>query len=746
ADAARLPVQGGRWAEVTGQPFQAEPPGYNDPAWSNSGAGFDLVGGRMTALAIDSGGTVVYAAAADGGVWRSTNGGRTWTALFQDKPTLSTGALLVDPTDHSLWVGTGEANTNSDAYQGQGVYRSTDLGRTFRKVGGAELDTSQVFRLVRDGYGHVYAATTRGLWRRSGAGSSPWQLVLKPDPNPTRSPYRTSFVTDVEVKPGTGGKVVLAALAWRLGTPYNGFYLSTDGGVTFAPVTPTGDIRANDIGRTTFAYSADGTRLYAVVQSVAKVLAAEDTVLQGVYVSKNGDPAGPWTRIADSASLGASGSALQNLEGYHVGVQAWYNQTLLVDPANRDHVYLGLEEVFETDDGGATWRTAAQYWNYGLPAGLPKTTHPDQHALAIAGGEVWSGNDGGVYHRPLSVRGYGSWINTNATLRTLQYYGAGTGRLRRGVAYWGGLQDNGTSVLNGRDNPLNIEPAGADGGQMLVDPKDGRKAVGEYVNLALYLTTDGGQSFRTISPTCAYVPKLAACDPAARFLAPFTADVDDPSHWVAGGSQVWDDTKAWGTTCTDTACDWASVHDLGLDSSGAPNLATALAVNGKVTYAAWVGGGSNPGPAFASGIDTNYGGRWHRVTAPNLPQRFIAGMQVDRADPAHVSAIYNGYSRRWIPGGGVGHVFESRDGGATWTDVSGTLPDVAGCDLVIVGKRLVLATDAGVFVADQRSPARWARLGVGLPNSSTNDLTVAPDGHSVVAATHGRGLWEIKIP
>ena len=79
----------------------------------------------------------------------------------------------------------------------------------------------------------------------------------------------------------------------------------------------------------------------------------------------------------------------------------------------------------------------------------------------------------------------------------------------------------------------------------------------------------------------------------------------------------------------------------------------------NTTYAAWVGGGGNPGPAFASGIDTNYGGTWHRITSPVLPNRFIAGLTVDPANPAHVFAVYNGYSRRWIPGGGQGVVFES---------------------------------------------------------------------------------------
>ena len=120
-------------------------------------------------------------------------------------------------------------------------------------------------------------------------------------------------------------------------------------------MTPTGDINAKDIGRTTFAYSADGSELYAIVQSVSAEAAGKESVLQGIYRSDGsaGSPAsvaGPWTKIADETKLASSGSALPVGSGYGVGVQAWYNQDLAVDPANPDHVYAGLEEVFESSN------------------------------------------------------------------------------------------------------------------------------------------------------------------------------------------------------------------------------------------------------------------------------------------------------------------------------------------------------------------------------------------------------------
>ena len=176
---------------------------------------------------------------------------------------------------------------------------------------------------------------------------------------------------------------------------------------------------------------------------------------------------------------------------------------------------------------------------------------------------------------------------------------------------------------------------------------------------------------------------------------------------------------------------------------------TALAVEGSVIYAAWCGP-CNPGgsPGFASGIDTNYGGTWHTISASNLPNRYIAGLTVDPSHPGHIYVVYNGFSRRWIPGGGVGHVFESHNGGSTWTNISGDLPDVPSDALVFSHGELALATDIGAFVATSGggTGTSWSRLGSNLPNASINDLRLDPDGKTLLAATHGRGLWTIKLP
>jgi hypothetical protein len=757
AAADALPVVGGSWTEVTTQPYFNDDPGYRDPFISNSGAGWGYVTGRFSTIAVD--GDRVYGGAADGGLWRSTDGGDTWTPLTDNFVSTSSGAVAVDPSDHSVWYGTGEFSTAFENYLGTGIYVSYDFGDTWSLAGGDELNNHLVNQISFDGQGYVFAATSNGVVRRatSDPPGTPWEAVLQPG---TAGPYGFWYANDVQVQPGTDGRVVIANVAWRNGgTDYDGMYVSRDGGDagTWEYVHMRG-LNSNDVLKSSLGYSSDGSRLYAVIEGEKAFNTSPETALKGVYLSRSGNIQGPWKLIATSKKLGNSpGSALGYGFGYSPGIQAWYNQFVGVDPDDPLHVYVGLEEVYETTDGGHSWTTIGAYWNFGLacfvqggPDNCPMTTHPDQHGVAFGQGRVWIGNDGGVYSRDVDGA---EWNNHNLNLRTLQYYYGGVGEAEGGgLAYWGGLQDNGVSLLLPGAATM-VSPFGGDGGDVIVDPGNADRTVQEYVTLDMWLTTVGGRSdgstnaWREITPSCFAFTYLAdPCDPNPRFIAPFRADVNDANgRWVAGGQMVWVSESAWDTECSASACDWALVHD-----TGPGNQVTALAMNGEAIYAGWCGGGCNPGPAFSAGVDTNFGGEWHTVAGPaianDLPQRYVFNLVVDPANPGHVYAMYSGYSRRWIPGGGVGHVFESTDGGETWTDISGNLPDAPADDLVISGGSLVLATDVGVFISDATAPSVWSRFGSGLPGAVPNDLTTTPDGSSIVAVTHGRGMWSIAAP
>src|SRR6266567_6438970 len=184
---ASLPTVPGTWTERTnlagadGNDF-SDPPAYIDPTsnFSNSGAGDRWVAGRMTSLAVAPNGAL-FAGAADGGVWKSTDGGQQWAPVFDAQGTLSIGALLVTGSGsaYTVYAGTGEANTSSDSYAGIGVLASTDGGSSWHRVGGPELNGALIFRLAQDGT-TLFAATSHGLYSFNTASSTSWTAVLQP--------------------------------------------------------------------------------------------------------------------------------------------------------------------------------------------------------------------------------------------------------------------------------------------------------------------------------------------------------------------------------------------------------------------------------------------------------------------------------------------------------------------------------------------------------------------------------------
>jgi hypothetical protein len=795
-----LPATFAPWREVTGQAYDADDPGYRDPVFSNSGAGWGNVAGRITGLAV--GGGYMFAGGANGGVFRKKLGpGGRWTPISDRILALSTGDLVYDAAADTLWYATGEANTGATTYTGAGVYRLRHASRSSfsqaDRVGGTELESRSINQLKFDGAGRVYAATTRGLWRHStnpAQHGQAWELVLMPNPADDADitkPYN-NIVNDVVIQPGTGGRVILANAAWRSGAAYNGFYLSTTGGGpgTFARTTLTGDVDNTDVGNAEFSVSPDGSR-YAMVLEAPSIVA-----LQGVFTASS--LLGPWTLVADSAKLEDSGSAIGADQDYPPGVQAWYNNFVEVDPANPNHIYLGLEEVYETEDGGATWKTIGPYWNFGFDCydaadpdgGCPSTTHPDQHSIAISGGVLYVGNDGGVYSRPNApgksaedAAGHATdWTNHNNGLRTLQYYSVGTGKdpNRRGYLVAGGLQDNGGSLLRAGAREQ-VSPFGGDGGDTIVNTRDGCQILDEYTFLALWMTKNCGQSDGSTSA----VFDITVPDVNARFTAPFrivrgSKNVRDGAseRFVAGGNSFWRHDYGFAYTAEEADADpddgngWISEYAtdttgarliVGMDAVADPS---APADPAKDTYiASWCGQANCNSEGFTRGVATNWGGTWTELDLSGLPNRFPNAVTFDPSDATNstVYLVFNGFNRRFIegPGAGVKHVYRGKlaknaAGQVTvaWTDLSVGFPDVPATDLVIVGNKLVVSTDLGVFVADKRanpSTIKWRMVGLpitvpglSLPLTAVFDLHVSQDGH-LYAATHGRGIWKTPL-
>ncbi|MGW3144057.1 glycosyl hydrolase [Streptomyces sp. NPDC001177] len=771
----KLPGTGGGWHHVTDLPYNSDDPRYRDFD-SNSSGGAGNVTGRMAAMAADDDG-YVYAGSAGGGVWRSHTGGGHWKPISDRLSSQSTGALALDGAGR-LWLGTGEATTNADAYLGSGVYvLSHPHHGSFSmrsRVGGDELESTTVHEL-RFGAGKVWAATSEGVWSHSTKKlTGAWKLEFAPNPDylpggPKASDPSAAYkniANDIAIDPKDPTKVVLA-VGWRSGDDYNGFYTKANGAWTRI-TSGLGDLPADadGVGNVTFARSADGSRYYAVDQSPEQLNTNPDSGLEGIFVSKSGSPTGPWTKIADYKGLAADGSALTT-SGYMPGIQAWYNQFLTVDPSDPQHVYAGLEEVHETKDGGSTWSAVGPYWNFGFPCwsidpakqtgDCNQTTHPDQHGVAIGRYHgksfVYVGNDGGVYRRPVDgaqdSSGHATdWTSLNdGTIDTLQYYSVGIGKdlAYGGVAVTGGLQDNGQSVLRGNDKVMGSN-FGGDGGDTLTDPANGCNIAEEYVYLAVQITqncavNDGSWTSDPSRVTSYNVAPADSATSEARFIAPLAADMKNSSTWIAGGRHVWVQTHGYAIR---SGSEWTSLHDL-----GAGRTATAVAASGGKVYVAWCGPCNNRGFARGIAVGNEDGTGWHDITLPvdgTVPNRYLSGFAVDPKNADHVYLAVNGFSRHWTegPGAGVGHVFESKDGGTTWKDISANLPDVpANSAVVTQNGGLAVATDLGVVY---RAPGRttWQRVGR-LPAVAVLQLKLSPDGGTLYAATHGRGIYTVKV-
>jgi hypothetical protein len=812
-DFRHLDSNGSSWSEVTNLPYDAADPNYRDPDNSNSSGGAGYVGGRITGLA--AGGGYLFAGGANGGVFRKKLNNATdpgddgrWEPISDGILSLSTGDL--EYHDGALWYATGEANTGGTSYVGAGVFRNpraadaslasaqfTDNDR----VGGVELESRGINKVRFDDVkGFAYAATTRGLWRHPlSQMAGAWTNVFMPNPaadSDITQPYK-NIVNDVAIDDNGG---VLLNAAWRSGdASYNGFYFSATGAAPFAQVNPQGGLGYQQVGNTEFAWGTDAAGhkkvLYAVVESPTKLAHSPQTVLYGVFRSSSGSLAGPWNRIADSGKFSDSGSALHGKggNGYRPGVQAWYNNFIETEPGHPDHVWVGLEEVYETKNGGSGWTTPGPYWNFDFACwnilasenSCPETTHSDQHSITTYGGRVYVGNDGGVKSRPINGAANKNgnatdWVSHSQGLGTLQYYSVGVGKdlERGGYAVAGGLQDNGGSLLRGdrKDNQGNVEmvsPFGGDGGDTIVNPKDGCQILDEYVYLTLWFTTNCGQTDG--SHKASY--DIGVPDVNPRFTAPFrvvrgSENTGDGAseRWVAGGNSVWTHDLGFATTPeqAETLANhgWTKRATLGtggrmvvgLDALADPSAPTDATKDTVV--AAWCGESNCNSTGFTRGVMTNFGGTWHELDMGTLPKRFPNEVHIDHVsgDTATIYLVFNGYNRRFIEGPGAkqDHVWKGElktDGSVVWENESAGTPDVPATEVQRYGDKLIVGTDYGVMVGTVDASgdvSGWKRVGGqsgtagALPLTTVFDLNIAPDGF-LYAATHGRGIWRTPL-
>jgi photosystem II stability/assembly factor-like uncharacterized protein len=837
AETAPRHVRGahGRWRPVGKGPLHADDPSYPD----TYGTGFAELAGRVSDYSYDSQHNRLYASVASGGVWVSSDKGKHWSSRGNDLPTQTVGSLAYSPAGGGTLIAvTGDNAFGGNTYGGLGVYRSTNGGRTWTRSHGVPGGL-QGFKAAVDPTNPnvIYAATGGGLFRSSDAGRTFHNVNLPIGGRCEGTTFRkrgcffANVVTDVVVEApddfGNKGGTVLAAIGWRDGArknfdgtpeaPRNGLYRSSSGRPgTFQrlDVDSNGFAPQQNIGRVEMgaATGADQNHdyIYALVQDA--VLFNKGTVegldapnesafgvsptstptyFNGVYVSD--DFGKTWTQMESRQELllPTSGSTLAQLTplGFGPGIQSWYDMWIRPDPTRTlngvpTRVVFGLEELYENSlpvpqDGHSNFRTIGAYNANGGPCLLvlasdacsdaqnqtqQTTTHPDQHAGIFIpddnGGGVTAvaGNDGGNYMQhtdatgDLTQAGWGK--GDQQGFHTLLPYGVTAAR--DGVVY-AGLQDNGEIRIDPQTGKQN-EVFGGDGVFTLTEPKNSDVVYEETPEASIRVSTDGGVTWSDISPLVNN----------ASFYSPIAMDPKNPRHLLSGGRQIVETTHGPQTTSPSfppANTDWKTVFNLRKSKRKIPNQVSSIDVRGRNVYAGYCGGCDvvRDKKRFFSGIATNVGGKqrpkpgtkrgWHKVKAKGLPQRFISDITID---PRHRKTIYvtlgasdlrpyappkaegrhSGISSRG------GHIYRSTNGGRSFHDISGNLKRVPALWSMMHRGQLIVATTVGVFASAGTHGGHYALLGHNLPRAPVFSLSAVP-GHrnQLLAASLGRGIY-----
>ncbi len=700
--------------------------GISRGAWSWIGPG--NIGGRTRSLAVNPSNTnIIYAGTVGGGIWKTVNGGTSWTPVNDFLANLAVSTIIFRPGDpNTMFAGTGEGFYNTDGLQGAGIFRSNDGGATWGPLPSTQTtDFRYVNRLAMSADGTILLAATRtGLFRSTNYGIG-WTKVLTPNALPAPTPAFPD-VLDVKFRGGSSTGAVASGYSGNA-------YYSTDGGQTWhaaatgPSIDTAGSLKRVEIG---------------VSQSSPLT----------VYLSADASSGQIW-----KSTDGGVNYSLQSTPA-HLSGQGWYDNVIWVDPTNANTIIVGGVDLYRNTAGGVSTFTKISSWQVGPPLGSPPfSAHADQHAIVSDPGfngtsnkKVYFGNDGGMFRTDdpyaapdTSLHGYPSigFADLNNNFGATQFYGAG-GFPATGKVY-GGTQDN-ASILytTGGGTSGWTAPFGGDGGKGAIDQGDANYMYGEYVYLRLHRVTNGVGPASSIycsganpGPTCL----SDAANGYANFIAPFILDPNNQSRLLGGGGSLWrsDNVKA-------ATPGWTAIS--AFNTNGLPPgffwPVSAIAVapgNSDVIYV-----GYNNGDVYKTTNGTSGSPVWGKVddNATALPDRKCESLTFD---PSNANTIYATF------GGFNGHnVSRSTNGGSSWTDVTGAgatgLPDVPVRAFAVHpgnSNYIYAGTDIGVF-ASSDGGANWALPGDGPANVAVFELFWM--GTKLVAATHGRGVFTANVP
>jgi hypothetical protein len=657
-------------------------PQFNQNVWSPLGpapigTSPNTDSGRISSVAIHpTDANTIYIGAATGGVWKTTNGGTSWTPLTDTQCSTAMGSIAIDPSNPQIvYAGTGELHFSLDSYYGCGVLKSTDGGATWTQLGASIFDTTSggatISKVVINPTSTqtVLVASSFGLYRSTNGGASFTQVLAQ------------TPVTDLVVDP-TNTLIWYAAVGNLFGSANNGVYRSSDGGVNWVKLA--GGLPTANVGRFNIAIAASSpTTLYASVQN------SSTFALLGLWQTTNGGTT--WTQLT---ATGAS-----------CAFQCWYDMYVAVDPTNAAIVYFGGLSLYRSTNSGASFTD------------IGATIHVDHHSFAFLPGTpttIFAGSDGGIFR---STNSGTSWSSLNSNLAITQFYSGISLHPTAAGTVMGGTQDNGTLRTTGALAWTNV--IGGDGGFTAIDFATPTTAYGETQWTPPGCGFCGPRRSDNVGVSAFNLRTTGInLNDAGLFIPPLIMSPSTATTLFFGTNKVYrttnrgDNWTASGTTLGGNVTHIAQApSNAAIIYAGASNGLVYKSTDTNATYGSFSTGlparvpnylvvhPTDPNTAFVavSGFGsghvwktTNGGTNWTNISG-NLLDVPVNAIVLDPTNPVNEIII----------GTDLG-VYRTHDGGTIWTPFNIGLPNVPILDLKYNPTTGVLAAGThgrGVFTA-----------------------------------------------